>query len=187
MVLIEEKSENSQQARKTVSEVVLKGTASCDVWDVVVKANQTSHSEIEEMKANGLEVVFSSYFTNGQSGVFVIADNFGYFTLIRKDSKFNKDLNEPNQHDFKLHKRAHSGFDQIKLFKSQSYLNLFANDHQVGFLRAFDGQIANETCLVTDSIITTLDFDQEVTGRFYVGTESGDIYVFSAEGNTGIV
>jgi hypothetical protein len=59
-------------------------------------------------------------------------------------------------------------------------LVIFASENQIGFQRTYDGQIANSTCEVGTSKIIDVVQDKTASGRFYVGTDSGDIIVFFA-------
>ena len=49
----------------------------------------------------------------------------------------------------------------------------------MGFLRAYDGQMVKASCEVGTHKIISIAHDPKIHGRFYVGTENGDIIVFS--------
>ena len=126
------------------SDLILKSMSHFNLWDIIINSNKTLYEqEFNNMKQSGLSIIHMGYYGNSQSGVYIFADNFGYFTLIRKDSKFNKEVETPNEHKFKMLKRVFSRITDIKIIKNQVFLNIFANDHKIGFLRSYDGQVAD--------------------------------------------
>ena len=158
-----------------------------NIWDILISSNSSEYSQyIADGTSNGLKIIHMTYFGNSKSGVFIFTDSFGYFTFLRKDSKYEKAYDHINEHTIGFHKRVYSGVDSIQLVKNQHYLQLFSDGSKIGFLRSYDGQVADKYCELEGHTITSIDFDLEHTGQFYAGTTSGDIIVFNIQSKTGI-
>lgn len=100
--------------------------------------------------------------------------------MIRRDSTYKAERGMPNTHSIGFYKRKFSGFTDIKFVKQQFYLTLFTSEDKIGFMRAFDGLIAPAFWSVNGTSITSIDFDQRVSGKFYVAATNGQIYTLRA-------
>lgn len=137
-------------------------------------------NEIQGMLDEGLLLQKMTYFSNKDQGIYVFTDNKGFFTLIRRHTIYNEADKGPTTHDIKFFKRVYSGFSDIDLSKSQSFLTVFTSGDKLGFLRAYDGQVGSAHCSLNSTGITSFDFDQNKAGVLYVTTKDGSIHIISA-------
>lgn len=128
----------------------------------------------------GLRLISTTFFANSQLGSYVFADNKGFLTMIRRDSTYKSERGFPNIHSIGFFRRKFSGFSDIKLVKQQFYLTLFTSQDKIGFMRAFDGLIAPAFWSINGTTIKSIDFDQRVSGKFYVAATDGHIYTLRA-------
>lgn len=160
---------------------MIKNTSYFNIWDTVVKSNSTIYEhEIDSLKKEGLQLRTMTYFPHKDIGTYIFSDNKGFFTLIRREMKKDANDQSPPRPKYSLFVRNYSGFNDIKLVKQQSYLTLFTSSDKIGFIRTFDGKMSNAYCSVNGSDIVSIDFDQNMKGRFYVANQNGQINILHA-------
>jgi hypothetical protein len=75
--------------------------------------------------------------------------------------------------------RTYSGYDKIDAQSIFNSLSIFSNANEIGFMRVIDGKVATSSCEVGTDRIVSIAHDNSAPGRFYVGTESGDLISFA--------
>lgn len=175
---------NEKMAVRTRSPktVQIESVVSFNTWDSMAKTNSTLYKdEVAKLIAEGTETVGIEYFGKSLTGNFIVADSKGYFNFFRRAQTQDKPVNSTQEESqFKLFSRVSSGFSSFGEIKRLGMLVLFSSRNQVGFLRAYDGQIAATRCEVGTANIVTMDFDKEILGKFYVGIDTGEIIAFNA-------
>ena len=155
-----------------------------NAWSSIINTNRTEYeTEINNLVSEGIKPISLEYHGKQHSGNYIIADNQGFFNIFRKAvPQATRNPNESNKlNEFTLIKRLHSGFNNIKIIKRLGALIVFSSDTNIGFLRAFDGDLASSHWEVGTSKIVSIDFDKDSTSRFYVGTDQGEIIAFAVK------
>mmetsp|Transcript_4682 Transcript_4682/g.3938 ORF Transcript_4682/g.3938 Transcript_4682/m.3938 type:complete len:485 (+) Transcript_4682:49-1503(+) len=185
----EEVHNNTKERKRTQSLRVPKTLEAVDVlsfntWDTVIESNNTLYEEeINEQRGKKLYPISLNYFGKGIDGNFIIADSQGNFNIFRKAIEDKKTRKEGAKPKFSLISRSHSGFDRFDILSSHNVFTIFSRGSSMGFLRTFDGQMVKSSCEVGTQQIISIAHDPSLHGRFYVGTENGDIIVFSLTQN----
>lgn len=111
-----------------------------NVWQTVVDANATKYGdEVSALLQQGLAPVSISYDGGLLDGNFIVGDNKGFFTVVRK----RVDRSGAKANVFELNARSYSEFERLELVKNQGFLTLFASANKFSFIRSLDGLVSN--------------------------------------------
>lgn len=109
-----------------------------NLWQTIINSNSTLYSEeINTLLNEGLIPISVSYFGKYIAGNYIIADNKGFFNIIKRDESKAKETG------FTLFKRTYSGFGNLGQITNQYYLTIFTSNDRFNFIRSLDGQIAD--------------------------------------------
>lgn len=180
-----DKTDKRKSAKQTVTRtpkhIEIKDIEGFNVWDTIISTNSTLYGEeISYLKKNNVEALQIEFFGRNFDGNFIIADSMGHFNIFRKQQLVSKNQTTTAPL-FKLTTRADSGFKSLDIIERLNMLTIFASENKIGFIRAYDGQVASTTCEIGTSVIRSISHDKQNPGRFYVGTNTGEVIAFEAK------
>lgn len=180
---LEGESANKTNARplRFPKSIMISSAASFNIWTATVNTNSTVYEEeIKSLLAEGIKPISLEYYGRPLVGNFIVADSKGYFSIFKKATPHSRaPANSTQANEWTLFKRVHSGLDSIKIIRRLGALIVFASETNIGFLRAYDGDLATSQCEVGTSKIVALDLDKENNSRFFVGTDEGEIVAYA--------